>query len=125
MKKALSIRQLLFAIVLVIMAGTVSAQLPDFHLQLFDYTSGIQPGTISSVSRDKKGCLWVLYRRQVQRFDGKRTATFKQGQLLDNLLCDNAGQIWVTGANKIFLFSEEKGDFKQVYLSSPDSSIVS
>lgn len=125
MKKALSIRQLLLAIVWVMITGTAAAQLPDYHLQLFDYTSGIQPGTILSVSRDKKGCLWVLYRRQVQRFDGKRTATFKQGQLLDNLLCDNAGQIWVTGANKIFLFSEEKGDFKQVYLSSTDSSIVS
>ncbi|MCG2613176.1 histidine kinase [Terrimonas sp. NA20] len=125
MKKAFSIRQLLFAIVLVTMAGTACAQLPDYHLQLFDYTSGIQPGTISSVSRDKKGCLWVLYRRQVQRFDGKRTVTFKQGQLLDNLLCDEAGHIWVTGSNKIYLFSEENGDFRQVYLSSPDSSIIS
>jgi ligand-binding sensor domain-containing protein/putative methionine-R-sulfoxide reductase with GAF domain len=125
LKKALSIRQLVFAIVLVIIAGTACAQLPDYHLQLFDYTSGIQPGTISSVSRDKKGCLWVLYRRQVQRFDGKRTTTFKQGQTLDNLLCDDNGRVWVTAAHKIMLFSEEKGDFRQTYLFSADSSIIS
>lgn len=107
------------------LADATRAQLPDYHLQLFDYTSGIQPGTISAVSRDKKGCLWVLYRRQVQRFDGKRTVTFKQGQVLDNLLCDDNGRVWVSTAHKIFLFSEEKGDFKQIYISSPDSSIIS
>lgn len=124
MKKTRIIKKLLFAAVMVL-ASTAQAQLPDYHLQLFDYTSGLQPGTISSVARDKRGCLWVLYRRQVQRFDGKRTVTFKQGLVWDNLLCDENGHVWVTGVNKVFLFSEEKGDFRQVYVSSQDSSIVS
>lgn len=125
MKKARYILQQLLLVVLVVLTSTAWAQLPDYHLQIFDHTSGIQPGTISAVSRDKKGCLWVLYRRQVQRFDGKRTVTFKQGQLLDNLLCDDEGRVWVTAAHKVFLFSEENGDFRQIYFSSPDSTVIS
>lgn len=125
MKKTRIIQKLLLAAVMVVLTLTVNAQLPDYHLQLFDYTSGLQPGTISSVARDQKGCLWVLYRRQLQRFDGKRIVTFKQGVVWDNLLCDENGHVWVTGTSRVFLFSEEKGDFKQVYVSAEDSSFTS
>lgn len=100
------------------------SQLPDYQLQLFDYTSGIQPGTIVSVGKDNKGFLWILYQRQMQRFDGRQVSTFKLKDNFYHMLCDKSGNIWVASYKQVLLYSEAKREFEEIGIKSKDSSFL-
>lgn len=113
--------QLFFCLLLAIPG---KAQLPDYHLQLFDYTTGIQPGTIISLAKDNKGFLWILYQRQVQRFDGKQSMTFDLEENLNRLFCDPNGNIWVSSYKHVFKYSDNSREFREVAIASPDSSFL-
>jgi len=98
------------------------AQMPDYQLQQFDYSSGIRPGNIVALSKDKKGFLWILYRRSVQRFDGSRIIEFKPGNDLNQIICDSSGRLWISSYKKIYLFDECKQEFEEVAVQLRDSS---
>ncbi len=108
------------AITLLLVAG-LPAQLPDYHLQLFDYTAGLRPGTIEAVTKDNKGFLWILYPRSVQRFDGRKAVSYKAGNGMTNIHCDEQGRVWVGSSGKVYRFDEEGQQFKEVRVKSPDS----
>ncbi|HEU4470902.1 MAG TPA: two-component regulator propeller domain-containing protein, partial [Flavisolibacter sp.] len=114
MSASRNIYALLIAIVFNLACPDVFAQLPDYHLQLFDNTSGMRPGSITAVARDKKGFLWILYPRQVQRFDGSKIESFKPEGPLTRLFCDDADRVWVCTAEKVFLFDQSIKAFTEV-----------
>ena len=89
------------------------AQLPEYHLQIFDYPSGIRPDAITSMDKDQKGMLWILYRSQVQSFDGKEVQNFRPSPRVNSMLCDKKGHIWVCSDKEVFLFSEKTGTSNQ------------
>lgn len=93
-------------------------QMPDHHLQLFDQSHGIKPGNINAIRMDKKGFLWILYNRKVQRFDGRKVISYKPKGYLQHLLCDEAGRIWITSGNNVYLFSELTQNFEPVPVNS-------
>jgi len=95
-------------------SGSVNAQLGDRHIQLFDFTYGIQPGTILGLSKDHQGFLWILSTRTVQRFDGNDINTFSFPQGLTNIYCDNKGRIWVNSSSAIYLFDVLSLDFRTI-----------
>lgn len=90
------------------------AQLGDYHLQLFDFNSGIKPGTIISMTKDHEGFLWILYTRSVQRFDGKEIKTYRFPEGITHITCDDAGRVWVNSSTAIFLFNTLKLDFESI-----------
>ena len=94
------------------------AQLGDRHIQLFDFTYGIQPGTITGLSKDKDGFLWILSIRGVQRFDGNEVNTFSFPKGVNNLFCDEDGRTWVNSSTEIFLFVPSELKFKSVPIQS-------
>lgn len=94
------------------------AQLPDYNVQLFDYTYGIRPGNIIGITRDREGFLWILYIRSVQRFDGKRTITFQPQGVLRTIHCDPAGRLWVTSDTEVYLFDHSSRTFQPVPLDA-------
>ena len=98
------------------------AQLPDYHLQVFDYSSGIRPGNIIAVTKDDKGFLWVLYPRSVQRFDGRRAVSFKITGDMSNLYCDENGVVWAGASRKVYRFDDGLQDFREVPLAGNDTS---
>lgn len=98
------------------------AQLPDYHLQQFDYSSGIRPGNIIALSKDNKGFLWILYRRSIQRFDGNHVKDYKPGNDLNQVVCDKLGRLWISSYKKIYLFDEIKQVFEEVKVNLKDSS---
>lgn len=91
-----------------------AAQLSEYHLQVFDYPSGIRPDAITSLGKDRQGMLWILYRSKVQRFDGKEVQNFRPAPRVNSLLCDREGRIWVGAESNVFLFSERTGAFEPV-----------
>ncbi len=99
------------------------AQLPEYHLQLFDYPSGIRPDAISAIDKDQKGMLWILYRSQVQSFDGKEVQNFRPSPRVNSMLCDKKGHIWVCSDKEVFLFSEKTGTFNAVAIDGNEEGM--
>ncbi len=116
-------RSLYILLMILLLAGTraVHAQLPDYHLQVFDYSSGIRPGNIVAVMKDQKGFLWVLYPRSVQRFDGRRTISYKVTGDMLHLYCDEDGRVWAGSSRKVYRFDEELQNFRAIPVQSRDT----
>ncbi|MFT3701095.1 MAG: histidine kinase [Agriterribacter sp.] len=106
------------------MLFSAKAQLPDYHLQTFDYSSGILPGGISVIIKDKKSVLWILYDNQVQRFDGQQLQSFKPAPYLEHIFCDSAGRVWVSAVNNLFVFSEARELFEEVKIKKTAEELV-
>lgn len=96
----------------------LNAQLPDYHLQLYDHNSGIRPGAINKVARDSKGYVWISYPRQVQRFDGKNAEIFRIDGWVSGLFCDDEGNVWLNTPEKILKFNEDRRAFSEVRVNS-------
>lgn len=116
------IAKLLSIFVLCSLLLTTKAQLPDYHLQLFDYTSGIRPGNIRAVAKDTKGFLWILYPRQVQRFDGRHIKTFKLPGSFENLMCDSNAGVWLSSQEKVLCLAPDMNDFQTVPVDRKDTT---
>ncbi len=116
------IQRLFTTTVTLLLVWQLPAQLPDYHLQLFDYTAGLRPGTIEAVTKDQKGFLWILYPRSVQRFDGRRAVSYKAGNGMTNIHCDEQGRVWVSSSGKVYRFDEDGQQFKAVRVKSPDTA---
>lgn len=99
---------------LMMSAHPIQAQLGDYHLQLFDFSYGIKPGTINGMCKDKQGFLWILYARSVQRFDGRDVITYKFPKGVSNISCDEAGRLWVNSSKAIYLFNRTRLGFDTI-----------
>ncbi|MCO5240865.1 MAG: histidine kinase [Chitinophagaceae bacterium] len=99
------------------------AQVSEYHLQLFDYPSGIRPDEVQSMGKDEKGLLWIQYRSLVQSFDGKEVQNYRPAGRVNSLLCDKEGKIWVCSEEKVFLFSERTGAFIPVDIDAPGDGL--
>ena len=53
------------------------AQMPDYHVQVFNEEDGIHASKIIDMTMDDNNFLWLLYSDRVCRFDGKRIKEFK------------------------------------------------
>lgn len=60
--------------------------------------------------------LWILYENQIQRFDGKEMQNFKLPGQMRSILCDDAGNIWVSSRTAAYKFSWVGGAFMEVYI---------
>ncbi|MBX3255866.1 MAG: histidine kinase [Chitinophagaceae bacterium] len=116
MLRTIDIKKLSVTISFILFLVAAKAQLPDYHLQLFDYPTGILPNEIISIGKDQQKLVWILYRMQIQRFDGKDVVNFKPAGELISMLCDKKGRIWVCSKKEVFLFSPVTGTFLPVFL---------
>jgi ligand-binding sensor domain-containing protein/putative methionine-R-sulfoxide reductase with GAF domain len=117
------IRSFLLLAAFVLVRSQGMAQLPDYyHLQLFDNSYGIRPGNIERLVKDKQGFLWVLYPRSVQRFDGRETITYKPAGPFEGLSTDEAGRVWLTSLERVYVFDHQRQDFVVVPLETQDTT---
>ena len=119
----IDVRRMCIMAVCLLLLVSVRAQLPEYHLQLFDYPSGIRPDAITAMDKDQKGMLWILYRSRVQSFDGKEVQNFRPSPRVNSLLCDKEGRIWVCSEKEVFLFSERTGSFNTVAIEDGSDSL--
>ncbi|HLP36740.1 sensor histidine kinase [Lacibacter sp.] len=110
---------LLFLVLVV--QQTTHAQLPDYHLQLFDYSIGIRPGNYRELVKDKQGFVWILYPGSVQRFDGKRIKEFKLDGNFAHLYCDKKGRIWASAVTAVVRFENDFDGFVEVAVDMQDA----
>ena len=111
---------LLLFLLFAILAGR--AQLPEYHLQQFDYSSGIRAGGIIGLTKDSSGFVWILYPRGIQRFDGRQVTEFKPGSDLRYVFCDTSGRIWVNSFKGIFSFDTKTQSFRKINVRSRDET---
>ena len=117
--KVIALRRMLVMLSLILLCRLAGlSQLGDYHMQLFDFTYGIKPGTINGMCKDKQGFLWILYARSVQRFDGKDIISYRFPNGVSNLACDEQGRVWVNSTRDIFLFNPVTVSFDTIPIRS-------
>ncbi|WP_031529948.1 sensor histidine kinase [Dyadobacter crusticola] len=100
---------------LLLIADLSNAQLPDFNVQMLNEGSGIRTGDIHKVIKDKNGFLWLLSRRNVQRFDGKTVTHFEAaGEDYLDMAMDTSGQIWLSSQSSVSVFKNDRAGFQQI-----------
>ncbi|MCC6287498.1 MAG: histidine kinase [Chitinophagaceae bacterium] len=124
MPNKIYIAKYFLAIVFSGMIYSAVAQLNDYHLQIFDHTSGILPGSISQLVKDKKGLLWILYGNKVQCFDGQLIQTYSPATALQTFYCDKSNRIWVCAESGPFLFSEKKNVFEKIPVKAGTQNLL-
>ncbi len=90
------------------------AQLPDYHVQLFDESFGVKTSDVRKVIRDRKGFVWIMHNDRIQRFDGKHIKDFIIGGRLFSIICDKDNGIWSTSATKLYRFINDAKGFALV-----------
>ena len=92
------------------------AQLPDYHVQVFNDKNGLHTALMYKVVKDKNGFVWILYRdSRIQRFDGKKVTEFTvPDQWMLALICDDINGIWAASRTNIFHFKNDHEGFKRV-----------
>ena len=90
------------------------AQMPDFHISLFDEKDGIHASKIVDMVRDDRGFLWLLHSRQVCRFDGKNVNCFLLDNRLISIAKDRNNQIWAVSMSRLYRFENDVLGFQPV-----------
>ncbi len=116
------IRSLIKQLVFLLLPIAAIAQLPDYHLQIFDYSIGLRPGNYVSLARDTRGFVWILYPRSIQRFDGKRIMEFPLKGFFQHLHADSLGRIWASASDKVVRYADDTRGFVQVPVALSDST---
>lgn len=110
----------LLILTLWILPGWLHAQLPDYNVQMLSEGSGISLSNVHKLVKDKKGFLWILSRRVVQRFDGRNTVRFDAtGEDFLDIVVDQNGQIWVSSHNGLSTYIDDQQGFKPVKIAEP------
>jgi ligand-binding sensor domain-containing protein len=111
----------LFALVCCcLLPDTAAAQLADFNVQLLNEGDGIRTSNILKMVRDKKGFLWMLSPRYIQRFDGHSVKRFEaKGEDLLDITSDQEGQVWVSSQSAVKKYVNDYKGFEDVSISVP------
>ena len=103
----------------------VIGQLPNYHVQFFDETTGIRTGNFQRIdmTKDQDNFLWILQTTTVQRFDGKQVNDYSFNENLVSILCDLQGRIWVSTEKKVYRFHPKKKKFEPIFSAAPKEVI--
>jgi ligand-binding sensor domain-containing protein len=100
------------------------AQLPDYHVRLFDESHGFSSYAPYQIIQDQQDFIWILYADRIQRFNGKQVKEFLPGDRLARMLCDRENRIWVAGVNNMYLFSNDHQGFKKLAFDSTGGLLI-
>ncbi len=98
------ILQLLLIILLSL--GPGYAQLPDYHVRLFDQRFGIRTD-MGRVIKDQRNFIWLSSADHIYRFDGTGVKEFSTSDRINSMLCDRHGDIWMNSPYAIFRFKND------------------
>ena len=109
---------------LLLIAGQVLVQLPDYHVQMMAQKKGlVHPNQADEIIIDRRGFLWVLTPSKVQRFDGKNILSFSFEDRCTGIQEDNNGTIWVASRQNIYRYANDYTGFTK--LPNQSSSVPS
>ena len=90
------------------------AQLPDYHVQLFDERNGLDTDLMYKVLKDRDGFLWILYRYKFHRFDGKTVKEFEFEEPMYSISCDDQNNIWAASRSHFYKYVDKKKKFVKI-----------
>ncbi len=100
---------------LLFIAGQVSGQLPDYHVQMMAQKKGlVHPNQADEIIIDRRGFLWVLTTSKAQRFDGKNILSFSFEDRCTGIQEDNEGTIWVASRQNIYRYTNDYAGFTKL-----------
>lgn len=95
-------------------AAALFAQLPDYHLQMIADQEGLLSAEIISMTRDRKGYLWLLSSSSVQRTDGRQCWYYPVNESARQIFTDSAGRIWLLAGTSVYRFVNDFTGFQPV-----------
>ena len=84
---------------LIILPLATASQMPNYHVQVFNESTGIRNYVLRSMVRDQNDFLWILYNTRVQRYDGRQVKEFGVSEDMFSMICDAQNRIWCTSRN--------------------------
>jgi ligand-binding sensor domain-containing protein/signal transduction histidine kinase len=100
----------------------------------FTSVEGLSQNSISCITKDRDGFVWVGSGDGLNRFDGysfihfshsDRDSTSLSNDVIRNLLVDSKGRLWVGTYSGLNLYDSEKESFRQFLTSRSDSNSIS
>jgi len=95
------------------------AQLPDYHVQLFDESYGMK-SDMEYVIKDSRGFIWLASNEVVYRFDGKSIKEIPLYENLNTIFCDSYDNIWVNSSRTVYQFKNDLAGFVPLQLDSTE-----
>ncbi|MEM9686195.1 MAG: two-component regulator propeller domain-containing protein [Bacteroidota bacterium] len=121
MKRCIDI--VLILLLLLVPVTASMGQLPNYPVRKFTAEHGLQY-VIAKIAQDTRGFVWLMYFDKIQRFDGKHTDTYFEGEKLRWLFVDTQDNVWVTTQKGIFRFDRESGRFLKTAIEGTARSVI-
>ena len=115
---------ILFFLFFALHKQTINAQVPDYHVQLFDERHGLHTFLMLDVVKDQNDFTWILYRFKIQRFDGKLVKEFTFDDALFSIICDDQNNIWATSRTEFFRYSDQQKRFTRVHHDTTGKPLI-
>ena len=115
---------LLFSFFAITAILPIYAQLPDYHVQVFDEKNGIYTYQMQNIIKDENEFIWILYRDRIQRFDGKRTKEFALEDRMNSMICDRQNRIWAASRAHIFRYRDDRKGFEKIDCDTSGKTII-
>lgn len=93
------------------------AQLPEYHVKMLSDQQGLNAADVVSLTKDKKGFLWLLSQSFIQRFDGRVATKFEFDETVTHVMADRKDRKWVLGRYSVFLFKNDHEGFTAVKIT--------
>jgi Putative regulator of cell autolysis len=105
-------RTVIVCVLLLGLAATAKAQLPQFQAQVFGEEYGLGGGLIIEVFKDHDQFVWCATASVLQRFDGRNVQNYPFPEPISYSLCAADGRIWVLAGQKLWRSRPELDDFE-------------
>ncbi|MCF8246880.1 MAG: histidine kinase [Saprospiraceae bacterium] len=102
----------------------LSAQLPQYHAQVFGAAQGISGGSIEFFFKDRQQFLWVGAGDVLQRFDGRNVYKYQFENNVMQALCDRDNRVWALVGSSIFRTCTDRWGFEPVPHDTASIGIV-
>jgi LytS/YehU family sensor histidine kinase/ligand-binding sensor domain-containing protein len=100
---------------LLMIAGPLSGQPADYHVQVMTAKKGlVDPNQADEIIIDRRGFLWVLTTTKVQRFDGKNILSFSFDDRCTGIQEDDEGTIWMASRQNIYRYTNDYAGFEKL-----------
>ena len=112
--KGIKNKKYYFLTLILLLQLQAAAQLPEYHVKMLSDQQGLNAADVVSLTKDKKGFLWLLSQSFIQRFDGRVATKFEFTETVTHAMADSKDRKWVLGRFGVFLFKNDHEGFTPI-----------
>lgn len=113
----------LILLLLLVPFTTSIGQSSIYPIRKFNAEHGLEY-VILKIEEDTSGFVWLMYRNKIQRFDGKNTDIYFEGEKSLSLFVDSQENVWVTTRKGVFRFDRKTNRFLKIEIQGIAQSTI-